>query len=465
MTTPNKHKEEDKGVKVENSIDSKGDVSRKLCLVEDDEIMRESLCQRFEIENITCDCFCNSNEALESLLAKEYAVLITDVRLPDFSGEKLFNCILEANKIPPPTIFISGFGDINQAVRLLKIGAVDYLTKPFDLDELIDKLREVSPILFGKDKEDSTVLGVSPKMREIKVMLDRLADHNCDILITGESGVGKEYAARYFAGKLNNGEEKPFVALNCAALPEDLLEAELFGHAEGAFTGAIKSRKGVFELADGGVLFLDEIGETSARMQAKLLRTIQERVVHRLGQENPISVNLRLIYATNRDLKKMVASGEFREDLYFRINTVHLHIPPLRERREDIYWLSNRIIQKFFNEHKKRRLLLPLTVRYLERQLWPGNLRELANAVERACILSPQEILGPREFGAPNEDRQIPCCEKKLKQSIEDYEKCFLIEKLESHYWKISETASCLGISRKSLWEKMKRYEISNTDN
>ncbi|MES9970999.1 MAG: sigma-54 dependent transcriptional regulator [Candidatus Thiodiazotropha sp.] len=450
---------------MESSIDSNGASSRRLCLVEDDEIMRESLCQRFEIENIVCDCFCNAEEALESLLGNDHAALITDVRLPDFSGEQLFNSILEADKIPPPTIFISGYGDINQAVRVLKLGAVDYLTKPFDLDELIDKLRDVSPTLFGEDKENCTVLGVSPKMREIKVVLDRLADHNCDILITGESGVGKEYAARYFAGKLNNGEEKPFVALNCAALPEDLLEAELFGHAEGAFTGAVKSRRGVFELADGGVLFLDEIGETSARMQAKLLRTIQERIVHRLGQEKPISVNLRLIYATNRDLKKMVANNEFREDLYFRINTVHLHIPPLRERREDIYWLANRIIQKFFAEHKKRRLLLPLTVRYLEKQLWPGNLRELANAVERACILSPQEILGPREFGAPHEERPIPCCEKKLKESMEDYEKGFLLEKLQSHHWRIAETASCLGISRKSLWEKMKRYAISNLDN
>ncbi len=449
---------------MEIKIDGNEDSKKRLCIVEDDEIMRESLCQRFGIENIVSDCFSCGKEALSALLSREYAGLITDIRLPDISGEELFNAIIKSNKVPPPTVFISGYGDINQAVRLLKAGAHDYMTKPFDLDELIDKLRETSPILFGEDKNNSTVLGVSPKMRQIKAMLDRLADHNCDILITGESGVGKEYAARYFASRLNNGEEKPFVALNCAALPEDLLEAELFGHVEGAFTGAIKSRKGVFELADGGVLFLDEIGETSARMQAKLLRTIQERVVHRLGQETPISVNLRLIYATNRDLKKMVASGEFREDLYFRINTVHLHIPPLRERKEDIYWLAHRIIEKFFREHKKRRLLLPLTIRYLEKQHWPGNLRELGNAVERACILSPQDILGPREFGAPTEASSIPCCEAKLKESMEEFEKKFLLEKLQSHQWRIAETASCLGISRKSLWEKMKRYDISQLD-
>ncbi|MEW8030164.1 MAG: sigma-54 dependent transcriptional regulator [Candidatus Thiodiazotropha sp.] len=448
------------------SIDSNnGEVKGRLCLVEDDEIMRASLCQRFDIENIVSDCFCTGQEAFESISRNDYTTLIIDIRLPDTNGEKLFNAIIDSNNVPPTTIFISGYRDINQAVRLLKAGAVDYLTKPFDLDELIDKLREASPSLFGEDKESSTVLGVSPKMRQIKAMLDRLAVHNCDILITGESGVGKEYAARYFASRLNNGHEKPFIALNCAALPEDLLEAELFGHEEGAFTGATKSRKGVFELADGGVLFLDEIGETSARMQAKLLRAIQERVVHRLGQEKPISVNLRLIYATNRDLKKMVANGEFREDLYFRINTVHLHIPPLRERKEDINWLAHRIIDNFFHEHKKRRLLLPLTVRYLEKQHWPGNLRELANAVERACILSTQDILGPREFGAPSEDHLIPCCEMKLKDSMEEFEKKFLLEKLNAHQWRIAETASCLGISRKSLWEKMKRYEISHQNN
>lgn len=440
--------------------ENNGDFKKRLCIVEDDKIMRESLCQRLEFENIAADCFCNAESALKTLLSRNYAALITDIRLPDINGEELFNTIINADRIPPPTIFISGHGDINQAVRLLKLGAVDYITKPFDLDELIDKLRDASPILFGEDKEDSTVLGVSTKMREIKSMLDRLAVHNCDILITGESGVGKEYAARYFASRLNNGEEKPFVALNCAALPEDLLEAELFGHSEGAFTGAIKSRKGVFELAHGGVLFLDEIGETSARMQAKLLRTIQERVINRIGEETPRSVNLRLIYATNRDLKKMVADGDFREDLYFRINTVHLHVPPLRERREDIYWLANRITQKFFNEHKKRRLLLPLTVRYLEKQRWPGNLRELANSVERACILSPQEILGPREFGAPSGENITPCCEMKLRDSMNEHERNYLLEKLKSHQWRISETASCLGISRKNLWEKMKRHEI-----
>lgn len=438
--------------------------SARLCLVEDDDIMRASLCQRFKIEGIDCDCFNNAIEALESLFSRQYAALITDIRLPDMSGDALFSSLLDADKVPPPTVFITGYGTIDQAVRLLKLGANDYITKPFDLDELLDKLREVSPVLFGDIEESSTELGMSSQMRQIRNTLDRLADHKVDVLITGESGVGKEYVARYFAKRSNKDTNKPFIALNCAALPEDLLEAELFGHEKGAFTGATKARRGVFEQANGGVLFLDEIGETSPRMQAKLLRSIQERVVQRIGSEEQIPVDLRLVYATNRDLKRMVTDGKFREDLYFRINVAHVHVPPLRERKEDIHWLSHRIVENYFHEHKERRLILPLTERYLEEQLWPGNLRELTNAIERACILSPQEVLGPKEFGALGEHYESASEQPHLKESMEQYEKSLLQETLEFHEWRIVETASSLGISRKSLWEKMKRYEISQTD-
>jgi transcriptional regulator with PAS, ATPase and Fis domain len=212
------------------------------------------------------------------------------------------------------------------------------------------------------------------------------------------------------------------------------------------------------------VLFLDEIGETSVRMQAKLLRTIQERVIHRLGCEEPILVNLRIVYATNRDLKKMVERGEFREDLYFRINTVHVHIPPLRERKEDIYWLSHQILDKYFREYNKKRILHPITMSYLKKRRWPGNLRELSNAIERACILSTQPLLDLNAFKELPADQQDTCCDFKLKDSMEKYERNYLIEKLTRHQWRITKTASSLGISRKSLWQKMKRYEISKTE-
>jgi DNA-binding NtrC family response regulator len=438
--------------------------SPRLCLVEDDAIMRASLCQRFKLESIDCDCFIHAGEAVDALAQRDYAALISDIRLPDMSGEQLYARLLEAGQLPPPTIFITGYGTIDQAVRLLKLGASDYITKPFDLDDLLLKLREVSPSLFEDMHEGSAELGVSLVMRQLKNTLDRLAAHRVDLLITGESGVGKEYAARYFARRCNKGTDQPFIAINCAALPEDLLEAELFGHEKGAFTGATKSRRGMFEQASGGVLFLDEVGETSPRMQAKLLRTIQERVVQPIGSEEHIPVDVRLVYATNRDLKAMVDRGEFREDLYFRVNVAHVHIPPLRERKEDILWLTHRVVENYFREHKVRRLILPLTERYLEAQPWPGNLRELANAVERACILSPQEVLGPREFGATGEE-SLPASEQlSLKEAMEHYEERLLRETLQHHEWRIAETAESIGISRKNLWEKMKRYGISQPE-
>jgi DNA-binding NtrC family response regulator len=433
---------------------------QRLCLVEDDDIMRASLCQRFKLEEIACDCFDNALEALASLEDQSYAALISDIRMPELSGEELYNRLLQSNKTPPPTIFITGYGTINQAVNLLKLGASDYITKPFDIDELLSKLRQIAPLLFGMAESHETELGVSPQMRQIKALLDRLADHDVDILITGETGVGKEYAARYLSSRIDRSGNRPFVALNCAALPEDLLETELFGHEKGAFTGAMRSRRGVFEQADSGILFLDEIGEMSPRMQAKLLRTIQERTVQRIGSERTMPFNTRLIYATNRDLKKMVSEGTFREDLYFRINVAHVHIPPLRERKEDIGWLAYQIVNRFTRKRGERRLLLPVTERYLEQHPWSGNLRELANAVERACILSAQEVIGPKEFGALNEHPPSVNEQVLLKDAIERYERTLLVETLQLHEWRIAESANSLGISRKSLWEKMRRYGI-----
>jgi len=422
--------------------------------------MRASLCQRFKLEEIPCDCFDNALEALASLEEQSYAALISDIRMPELSGEELYNRLLQSDKTPPPTVFITGYGTINQAVNLLKLGASDYITKPFDIDELLSKLRQIAPLLFGMAESHETELGVSPQMRQVKALLDRLADHDVDILITGETGVGKEYAARYLSSRIDRSGNRPFVALNCAALPEDLLETELFSHEKGAFTGAMRSRRGVFEQADSGILFLDEIGEMSPRMQAKLLRTIQERTVQRIGSERTMPFNTRLIYATNRDLKKMVSEGAFREDLYFRINMAHVHIPPLRERKEDIGWLAYQIVNRFTRKRGERRLLLPVTERYLKQHPWRGNLRELANAVERACILSAQEVIGPKEFGALSEHPPSVNEQVLLKDAIERYERTLLVETLQLHEWRIAESANSLGISRKSLWEKMRRYGI-----
>ncbi|HEB96638.1 MAG TPA: sigma-54-dependent Fis family transcriptional regulator, partial [Sedimenticola thiotaurini] len=407
----------------------------------------------------------DAGSALEALRDDGYAVVVSDIRLPDMSGEALFGQLLEGGRLPPPTLFITGYGSVEQAVRLLQRGARDYITKPFDLDELLHKLRAIAPGLFpgrSTDEQD-TVLGVSPVMRRIQDTLRQVARHRVTVLITGESGVGKEYAASYLHQQDPQRRERPFVAVNCAALPEHLLEAELFGYEKGAFTGAVRSHRGVFERADGGILFLDEIGEMPSAMQAKLLRVIQDGRVQRIGSERPVGVDTRLVCATNRDLKKAVRKGEFREDLFFRINVIHVEIPPLRERREDILWFARRFIEDYCAAHGARHYLLPVSEKYLLAQPWPGNIRELHHAIERACILAPQEILGPRELGAADQEApavgEVPGDED-LKRHLLDYERQLIVDALNRHQWRIGDTASGLGISRKSLWEKMRRYGI-----
>lgn len=431
----------------------------QLCLVEDDDIMRMSLCQRFDLEGIACECFKSAVDALPVLREQKFQLLISDINMPDMTGEELYKSLLDAEIIPPPTIFITGYGTVDQAVELLKIGVSDYISKPFDIDDLISKIKTISPGLFEYDQTGEDDLGVSPQMKKVMETITRLAEHDVDVLITGESGVGKEYAAKYLYQKAKN-EGQAFIAINCAALPEDLLEAELFGYEKGAFTGATQSRRGVFEQADGGVLFLDEVGEMTPRMQAKLLRCIQERVVQRIGSETLIPVNIRLVYATNKNLVDMVKEGTFREDLFYRINVAHVYIPPLRERQVDIRWMVRKIVEEHCLKYHRRKIILPITERYLEKQYWPGNIRELKNTVERVCILSHQEVLGPKEFYPPEEINEEQESTLSLKETLEQYEESFLRETLEHHDWKINESAKSLGISRKSLWEKMRRYEI-----
>ncbi|MCA1974080.1 MAG: sigma-54 dependent transcriptional regulator, partial [Caenispirillum sp.] len=321
----------------------------RICLIEDDAIMGEALSDRLAIEGFECDWFRQGRPAVETLGRKRYDAVVSDIQLPDANGEALF-AEARAGGALPPWIFITGYGAIDGAVRMLKLGAEDYLTKPLDIRALLDKLRTVCargrPSAAGEP-----TLGLSGAMRAIEAMLPRIAESSGTVLITGESGVGKEEVARALHRLRDPEGRRPFIAVNCGALAENLLEAELFGHVRGAFTGAVRDRKGVFEQADGGTLFLDEVGDMTPAMQVKLLRAIQERAIVRVGGDTPIPVNIRLVCATHRDLKQMVEAGEFREDLYYRIHVIHLHIPPLRERKEDILWLTDRLLARCAAEH------------------------------------------------------------------------------------------------------------------
>ncbi len=445
---------------------------RRLCLVEDDPIMGESLSLRFQLEGIPHDWFRTAQEAESGLRSHDYCLLLSDINLPDRSGAQLFRALLDQGVTPPPTVFITGYGTIEQAVELLHQGASDYITKPFDLDELLEKLEVISPLLFApeSEQEHQPILGISQEMKAIETLCQRIASHPTSVLITGESGVGKEYIAKLLHDQGVADNDRPFIALNCAAFSDSLLEAELFGYEKGAFTGAQKAHRGVFEQADGGTLFFDEVGEMAPGVQSKLLRAIQEKCIRRLGSEQVVRFDARLICATNRDLKAMIGQGTFREDLFYRINGLHIKVPPLRERREDIHWFARKFIDEWANSNGRQMKLLALGEQWLLAQEWKGNLRELKHAVERACILSTTDLLGAEEFqhaegmsGSSSDHNEVPAGD--LKEFLAVQEQYAIRESLEQHGWKINETASALGISRKNLWEKMRKYCIDSPEN
>ena len=445
----------------------------RICLIEDDAIMGEALLDRFTIEGFDCDCYPTGRSALLALKRKRYDAVICDIQLPDLNGEDLFVQLNESERELPPFVFITGYGAVDRAVRLLKLGAYDYLTKPLDIHALLQTVRDLCTRARPPASGEHT-LGISSAMRAIEAMLPRLASGKTgSILITGESGVGKEAVAQTLHRLGDPGGQQPFVAVNCGALTETLLEAELFGYTKGAFTGAVRDKKGVFEQADGGTLFLDEIGEMSPVMQVKLLRAIQERTIVRVGAETPIAVSIRLVCATHQDLKKMVEAGRFREDLYYRIHVVHLHIPPLRERKDDILWLARRLLEARAvdggHANASPRSLSRAAEQALLDYPWPGNIRELKHCLERACILSTKPVLSAETlFGPIGDGDHGEASPTEPIDSLNDYlqacERKYIEEALAIHNRRIGDTAASLGISRKNLWQKMKKLQITAAD-
>jgi len=429
-----------------------------ICLIEDDPIMGEALVERFDIEGYGCDWLRRGRDALQPLRNKDYALVVSDIRLPDISGEQLYAELLAAGQPLPPFLFITGHGAIDQAVRLLKLGAEDYLSKPLDIPVLMGKVRDLCA-RAAPPAHSFRQLGISRAMRSIEAMLPRVAANARTVLITGESGVGKEVVARALHDVASAGKTQPFVAVNCGAISETLMEAELFGHEKGAFTGAVSQRRGCFEQADGGTLLLDEIGDMSLAMQVKLLRAIQERSIMRVGGEKPIPVDIRLICATNRDLKKMVETGGFREDLYYRIHVVQIDVPPLRERQEDILWLAERFLAELSNGGVVRRLDAGAKTALLTAP-WPGNVRELRHCLERACVLSAAPEFSENDLFGVNDGGVSRVAARTLADHVAASERCHIVEALAGNDGRIAETAAQLGISRKNLWEKMKKYDI-----
>ncbi|MBA4265193.1 MAG: sigma-54-dependent Fis family transcriptional regulator [Comamonadaceae bacterium] len=438
-------------------------------LIEDDPLMGEALTERLQLEGFECRWWRTANELL--VAADEgrepAAAIISDVRLPDLEGPELMNRLPKV-WLDRPWIFITGYGTVAQRNELLARGAFDFFTKPLDMDRLMERLRALAPTHAAPPpfQTPSCPLGISSEMRNLHAMVRRLGDHWNTVLITGESGAGKEELARCLHLE-TQPTGAPFVAVNATSLPESLIEAELFGYEKGAFTGASRSHKGMFEQANGGTLFLDEIGDMALSLQSRLLRVLQDRMITRLGSEKAQHVHVRIIFATNRHLNEEVRAGRFREDLYYRINVVHLRVPPLHERPEDVPWLAQRFVEEWNREHPSApRRLGEEAERLLMTHRWPGNVRELRNCIERACLLSEGTIIESRllqpaqneEQASDTPDAQSAC--PTLETYLREQEKQYITQALARHDWQIGVTADALGISRKSLWERMKRLTI-----
>lgn len=435
---------------------------RTIALVEDDPIMGESLMERLTLEGARVLWWQDCRTALENLAAFAPDLVVCDIRLPDGTGEDVFRT---ASALPecPPFLFATGHGDIDQAVRLMRNGAGDYITKPFETGRFLDR---VSQLLRPIEQGATPVLGVSRQMHEVQRLLQRIGRLPAPVLLTGETGVGKEVCARYLHGV--RGATAPFVAVNCAAIPKDLMESELFGHEKGAFTGASSRHLGYAERARDGILFLDEIGELDLKLQAKLLRLLEDRSFHRIGGETEITFRARLLCATNADLPARIKAGTFREDLYYRINVLTVIIPPLRERPDDTEWLAERFVEALATEvGAELSGLSGLALNELRTYDWPGNVRELRNRIERAVSLSPGPWIMPGDL-FPDRCKSSSVTDPRigsLEAARDEAEKREILRALRQSGGAIVEAASALGISRTTMWEKMRRHHIEASPN
>ena len=440
-----------------------------ILLVEDDPIMGESLLQRLQLEHYRSHWVRDLAQARAALDERLYPLVLSDIRLPDGDGETLLATMMQRyGGCCPPVVFMTGYGSIAQAVRLVREGAWDYIQKPFDVDVLMQRIGEWLPLCAAPH---DAWFGVSPASRALEQLIERIATLDLPILIHGESGTGKEIVAQHIHARMSQDRIgraiPPLVAINCAAISEGLLESELFGHESGAFTGAGKCHIGVFEQADGGILFLDEIGDMPLNVQAKLLRVLQDGQIRRVGSEKTIQVAVRLICATHKSLDALVDSGEFRQDLLFRISGVPIHLPPLRERQEDIAWLAHRHVDALNAKLGQSKRLDPQFIAWAKVQPWEGNVRELFAVIDRAYHFSADCWVRWERSGLPCADRAHKAMSAEaahphehLDQYLARIERDYLEKCVSENKGQIVKTADSLGISRKTLWEKMKRHKI-----
>ncbi len=438
-----------------------------IMIVDDEMIVRESLFHWFEKTGHVVETASSGFEALEKLERFPFELLFVDIKMPGMDGIEL----LEKVKAEYPdtiVIIITAYGSIESAIKAMKTGASDYLLKPFKPDQLSlvmekiahqRKLQSEYNYLKGHLEEITrfdNIIGQSHAMEEIFNLIPEVAKSDSSILLVGETGTGKELVAKAIHAK-SKRSHRPFIAINCGAIPDSLLESELFGHQKGAFTGAIHGRKGFLEVVSEGTLFLDEIGEISPKMQIDLLRVLEEKKIIRIGSREPIEVDFRLISATRRDLEKEITTGTFREDFFYRINVINIHIPPLRKRKDDIPLLVHHFLEKYSHETTKRvDHVKEDAMELLQDYDWPGNVRELENAIERAVVLSKSRTLGSDNFSflCPS---PVPILKVR---ALREMEKNHIQQILGDCAWNVTRASKVLDINRVTLHKMIKRYNL-----
>jgi len=449
----------------------------KILVVDDEPSMREMLSDLLKSEGYGVLTVANGEKAVARVRDKKPEVVLLDMKMSGMDGIETLTQIRELNK-DVSIIIITAYGTMRNVVEAMKLGIYDYVTKPFDIEKL-KRLVEGALKVQMLSREDPSpqqklekryrfedIVGKNPQMFEVYKRIGKIVDNKATVLITGETGTGKELVARaiHFNGLL---KERPFVVVDCASLPQDLLESELFGHEKGAFTGAIARKLGKFELAHGGTLFLDEIGNLSLVTQAKLLRVLQEKKIERVGGIKPIKIDVRIIAATHRDLEKMVKEGSFREDLYYRLNVVLIPLSPLRERKDDIPLLVEHFLRQYKSESKGRiKYVPPETMDLLANYNWPGNVRELENIIERAIVMGKENTILPEdlpsEISKASDTSRLGLTTGKtfFKQRVANLERELIIEALEKTGWVQTKAARLLGISCRAIRYKMQKYGI-----
>jgi DNA-binding NtrC family response regulator len=464
---------------------------KRILIADDKASMREMLTQAMEAKGFEVVAVPDGNAALAQADAG-VDLVITDLRMPGKDGIEVLGGV---KRVSPETevIVMTAFGTVENAVEAMRLGAFDYILKPFSIDELelkvdraLDRGRLASEVQYLKEQDArraGPMIGDGETMRAVQKLIDKVAVSASPVLVLGESGTGKELVARE-VHRRSQRAAGPFVAVNCAALSEGVLESELFGHEKGAFTGALAGRKGRFELADGGTLFLDEIGELPAAVQVKLLRVLQDTEFERVGGNKTIHVDTRIVAATHRDLKKAIAQGQFREDLYYRLNVIPIELPPLRDRREDIPALAEHFLARYGREMAKPVRLSAEVLDRLTHYRWPGNIRELQNILERAVVLCegeqltvadlPREILEPSGGPAPEPAPSAALAETPeagtpehptdLTARLDALEKAIILEALQKYRWNQTKVAAALGLKRSSLQYKMKKHGLSGEE-